>query len=356
MELNKQRMNRQWRLAKRPEGIIKHSDFEWHEEPVPALQSGQALIRNVYLSLDPTIRLWASDKETYLLPVAIGEVMRGISIGVVEASKSSKLKAGSFVQGLFGWQDYAVTDGRGVYVLPTLPAIPLTRYFGLLGHIGLTAYLGLSEIGKPVPGETMVVSAAAGAVGSIAGQIGKIKRCRVIGIAGSKEKCRWIKEELGFDEAINYKEESVAESLRRYCPNGVDIYFDNVGGDISNAVLNVINYRARIIVCGLISQYTAAVGAVKNINVMNVLIQRARMEGFIVMDYVPQPGFSVSSKIRQLKGYWAMANLMKWHAQGRLKYRIDVVEGLENAVTAVNKLFDGSNSGKLIVQISKERQ
>ena len=223
-------------------------------------------------------------------------------------------------------------------ILPNDPSIPPTAFMGLFGHIGFTAYFGLLDIGKPQPGETLVVSAAAGAVGSLVGQIGKIKGCRVVGIAGSDDKCRWITEDLGFDAAINYKTESVLRALKTHCPKGIDIYFDNVGGNILDAALALINLRARIPLCGLISQYNATEPVPGPYNFANILVRRARVEGFIVMDYMN-------------RAQEAVAELSKWLAEGKIKYRVEVVEGLEHAPEALNKLFDGSHSGKLVVKI-----
>src|SRR5512136_376842 len=333
------KINRQWRLAARPVGLVKESDFEWREEPVPTPGEGELLVHNLYLSLDPTNRGWMNETATYLRPVAIGEVMRGITLGVVEQSRHAQFPKGALVQGTLGWQDYALTNGTGLTLLPHDPSIPLTAHFGLYGIIGPTAYFGLLDIGKPQAGETLVVSAAAGAVGSLVGQIGKIKGCRVIGIAGSAEKCRWITDELGFDAAINYKTESVPTSLKQHCPDGIDIHFENVGGKILDAALSLINLRARIVLCGLISQYNATRPVPGPYFLGNVLTRRARVEGFIVLDYAPR--FPE-----------AVRDLSQWYAEGKLRYRVEVVEGLENAPRALNKLFDGSNQGKLVVQVS----
>jgi NADPH-dependent curcumin reductase len=279
--------------------------------------------------------------ENYLPPLAIGEVMRGFGIGVVEQSRNAKFPEGTLVQGFLGWQDYAIADGTNLSELPKDPSVPLTAYLGLFGFIGMTAYFGLLDIGKPKAGETLVVSGAGGAVGSLVGQIGKIKGCYVVGIAGSEEKCRWLKDELGFDATINYKTESVLESLQQYCPNGIDVYFENVGGEILDAVLSLINLRARIVLCGLISQYNATEPVPGPYNFVNILIKRAKVEGFIVLDY-----FNRAQE--------ALADLGQWDAQGKIKYRVDAIDGLENAPNTINKLFDGTNQGKLIIRVSEE--
>ena len=335
------KVNRQWRLAARPVGLVKESDFEWREEPVPTPGEGELLVHNLYLSLDPTNRGWMNQTATYLRPAAIGEVMRGITLGVVEQSRHAQFPEGALVQGTLGWQDYALTNGAGLTLLPNDPSIPLTAHLGLYGIIGPTAYFGLLDIGKPRAGETLTVSAAAGAVGSLVGQIGKIKGCRVVGIAGSEEKCRWIKDELGFDAAINYKAELVRAALKKHCPDGIDVHFENVGGEILDAALSLINLHARIVLCGLISQYNATRPVPGPYYFNNVVTRRARIEGFIVLDYMH-------------RAEEAARELSQWHAEGRLRYRVDVVEGLENAPHALNKLFDGSNQGKLIVKVSRE--
>ena len=332
--------NRKWCLTARPEGMIQESDFQLLEEVIPSPGDGEVLIRNFYLGLDPTNRVWTSDAESYMPPVELGEVMRAVAMGVVEESRNSNLPVGTIVQGLLGWQDYAIDSGDFLTVIEHDNATPLTAYFDIFGHIGLTAYFGLLDIGKPAAGETLVVSAAAGSVGSLVGQIGKLKGCRVVGIAGGQEKCRWITEELGFDAAVNYKKEQVSDSLRSHCPNGIDIIFENVGGTIFDAALEHINDRARIVLCGLIAQYNTAEPVPGPYNLMNILMKRARMEGFIVMDYMARGGE-------------AMPDLAQWFAEGKLKTRIELIEGLENTVGAINRLFDGNHKGKMIVKISE---
>jgi NADPH-dependent curcumin reductase CurA len=279
-------INRQLRLASRPVGDIKESDFEYREEPIPSPQQGEILVRTIYLSLDPTNRIWMSDMEQYMPPVEIGEVMRGAIIGVVEESKNPNFKQGDLVSGMLGWQDYAIAEGNSGFSLTRLPnplPCPLTAFMGPLGLTGCTAYFGLLEIGEAKVGETVVVSAAAGAVGSIVGQIAKIKGCRVVGITGSDEKCRWLVEELGFDAAINYKTVDLEGAIAQACPDGIDVYFDNVGGSILDAVLTKINLQARIPLCGLISTYNATEPVPGPYNYSKILMKRVRVQGFTAL-------------------------------------------------------------------------
>ena len=332
-------MNRAWKLVARPQGAFKATDFEWAEEPVPEVGDGQVLVRVIFLSLDPTNRGWANAAATYLPPIPLGSVMRGFGVGIVEASKHPALEPGSYVQGMLGWQSHAVVDAAAVSRFDRMPGVPFEAYPSVFSYIGATAYFGVKDIGRPVEGETMVVTGAAGAVGSLAGQIGKILGCRVVGIAGSDEKCAWLTGDLGFDAAINYKREPVVRRLRQHCPKGIDVIFENVGGEIFDAELSMINERARVALCGLISQYNEGVPPPGPRFFGNVLIKRARIEGFIVLDYA-----------RRFPE--AFAALGEWMAQGRLRYRADIVDGLEHAATAVNRLFDGANTGKLLVRVS----
>jgi NADPH-dependent curcumin reductase CurA len=336
------RTNHQWLLAARPEGMLKESDFRWIEATVADTGEGQVLVRTVYLSLDPTNRVWMNEADSYMPAIPLGEVMRGRAIGVVEESRHCDFQPGDLVTGLLGWQEYAVMPGRALNKLPKDLPVPLTAFLALLGHIGLTAYYGLLDVGAPKPGETLVVSTAAGAVGSLVGQIGKIQGCRVVGLAGTDEKCRWITNELGFDSAISYKTEDVSQALRQQCPEGIDIYFEQVGGHMLEAVLDQINLRARIVVCGMISTYNSGRPAPGPSNIVNVLAKRARIEGFLCMDY----------SNRTEEAYTALAG---WYAAGKLKYRADVVEGLENAPRALRKMFEGSNIGKLMVHTAAEK-
>lgn len=328
--------NRQWRLVARPVGLFRPSDFAWHEEPARTLDDGEVLVRVEWLSLDPTNRGWAGG-DTYLPAVPLGEVMRGIGLGTVLESRAPGLSPGDEVSGLLGWQSHAVVAGHSVARLPEV-GLPMEAHLGLLGHIGLTAWVGLLQIGRPREGETLVVSGAAGAVGSLVGQIGKVLGLRVVGVAGGEEKCRYLTEELGFDAAVDYRKTIVRAGLRRACPEGLDVYFDNVGGPTLEAALALLRNHGRIVVCGLISQYTAAGAPPGPATLPNLLVRRGRMEGFIVFDHLDQ---------RER----ATTDLVRWHREGRLRYRLDVVEGLENAPAAVNRLFEGSNRGKLVVRV-----
>jgi len=336
------RVNRQILLAARPVGMIKESDCTLREAPVRALAEGEFLVRNVYLSLDPTIRGWMNEADTYLPAIKIGDVMRGYGVGVVEESRNPQYPPGTIVLGMIGWQDYTVGPGGGAMPMNVLPpGVPLMATLSVFGGTGMTAYFGLLDVGQPREGETVLVSGAAGAVGSIVGQIAKIKGCRAVGIAGSDEKCRWVTHDLGFDDCINYRSERLAARLKQTCPKGIDVYFDNVGGEILDAALARINLRARVVLCGAISMYNAVEPPPGPRNYIQLIIQRARMEGFIISDYVP----------RFAEGFRQMS---RWVAEGKIKYAVDVVAGLENATTAINRLFTGANTGKLLVKISDE--
>jgi len=332
--------NRQWRLAARPEGDIRDSDFSWHEEPLRSPETGEVAVRVLYLSLDPTNRIWMNAADSYMPMLPLGEVMRGGGIGVITASNHDKFAVGDLVQGLLGWQDFYAGPPSTLSKLPSIPGLPVTAWFGLLGHIGLTAYFGLLEVGKAKAGETVVISAAAGAVGSLAGQLAKIQGCRAVGIAGSEEKCAWLLE-LGYDAAINYRTENVIAALKQHCPNGIDVYFDNVGGETLEAALSLLNLHGRIAVCGMISQYNAKAPAPGPRNLANLIMKRARMEGFLVSDFYPRASEAVPK-------------LIEWHQQGKLQYKLELVDGLENAPRALRRLFDGSNTGKLVVQVSQQ--
>lgn len=331
--------NRQWRLASRPKGMVQDEDFTWTEEPVPTLEKdGQILVRNLYLSLDPTQRGWIA-RDSYMPAVPLGEVMRSGAAGRVVASRSPAFAPGDLVQGLFGWQDYAVVDTAKRPPTRIPPGVPLTLALGALGTTGLTAYFGLLEVGQARAGETVVVSGAAGATGSVVGQIAKIKGCRVIGIAGGPDKCAWITGDLGFDAAVDYKHEDVGARLSELCRSGIDVYFDNVGGAILDAALARLAFHGRVVLCGAISQYNEGEPPPGPKHYLNLLIQRGRMEGFLVLDYLPRAAEAVH-------------DLAAWIAEGKLKDRVDVQEGLENAPAALRRLFRGENTGKQLLKIA----
>lgn len=336
-----ERTNRIWRLRKRPVGDVSEGDLELVEEPVRALKDGEVLIRTLFLSLDPTNRIWMSDRDQYMPPVQIGEPMRGGGIAVVEDSRFDGLEKGDIVNtGLGQWALYLVKPGNEVNKLPQLPGVPLTAFMGPLGMTGMTAYFGLMDIGKPKAGETVVVSAAAGAVGSMVGQIAKIQGCRVVGIAGSDEKCRWLTETAGFDAAINYKAEDVGAALDRHCPDGIDINFENVGGEIMDTILPRLNDFSRMPLCGLISSYNATDPVPGPYNFSMLLMRHVTLKGYIVTDYID----------RFPEGMQAMG---QWLLAGKIRFETDIVEGLENAPASLDRLFTGKNLGKLVVKVSE---
>lgn len=330
-------MNRTLRLAARPSGMIKDTDFESRNEPIPeTLEPGAILVETLYLSVDPTQRIWV-EHDSYLPKIEIGEVVRSLGAGRVIRSNAAGFSEGDLVGGMVGWQTHAVlSTGRGGPTkLP--PDLPLTSALSLLGLTGLTAYFGLLDVGRLKDGETVVVSGAAGATGNLVGQIAKIKGCRVIGIAGGPEKCAWIKNDLGFDAAIDYKSENVAKRLREECPNGINLYFDNVGGAILDAALAHLAMHGRVVLCGQIGDYNATRTTGIH-NTMNLIVKRGRMEGFIILDYMN----------RAMEAITALAG---WAAEGKLKDRFEIVEGLENAPAALRRLFEGANIGKQLVKV-----
>lgn len=335
-------VNRQFRLKSRPVGKIKTTDFDLVEEPVPTPGPGEAVIRNLYLSLDPTNRIWMSDMDQYMPPVEIGAVMRGGGIGKVVASNSEAYKVGDIVSGLLGWQDYYVAgpnDEIPVQVLPPELPVGLPTMLGACGLTGLTAYFGLLELGQPKAGETVIVSAAAGAVGSVVGQIAKLNGCRAVGIAGGPEKCKWIVDELGFDAAVDYKAADWREQLEAVTPDGIDVNFENVGGEIMEAVMARMNLFSRMPLCGMISGYNT--DEPMRGDFTPILMRRINVRGFIVTDFLE-------------KYPEATMELATWVATGKIKSQETIVDGLENAPTAVNKLFEGGNLGKLVVKIADE--
>jgi NADPH-dependent curcumin reductase len=329
--------NRQVRLAARPSGLPRRADWEFTSEPVPAPGAGEFVVAVSHLSIDPAMRGWMNAAASYVPPVEIGAVMRAGAIGRVTASEHAGFAVGDYVYGTFGVQEYAVSDGRGVLKLDTSLAEP-TAYLGVLGMTGLTAYFGLLEVGKAKEGDTVVVSGAAGAVGSMAGQIAKIKGCRAIGIAGGQEKCRLVTEEFGFDAAIDYRLPHLRRTLRELAPGGVDVYFDNVGGEILDDVLVCLARKARIAICGAISQYneTQVRGPA---NYMMLLVARASMTGFLVFDYADQYPEAVTE-------------LADWYRSGRLVSRETLVTGsVEDFPETLLMLFEGTNTGKLILAL-----
>jgi NADPH-dependent curcumin reductase CurA len=331
--------NRQFRLISRPVGMVKRSDFEFITVPAGEPGAGDVLVRVLYLSLDPAMRGWMNEGKSYIAPVGLGEVMRAGGVGRVVKSNDPTLAAGDLVVGITGIQDYVVSKAAGLRKIDPQVA-PLPRYLGALGMTGLTAYFGLLDIGQPKEGETVVVSAAAGAVGAVVGQIAKIKGCRVIGIAGGAAKCSYIVDELGFDAAVDYKNEDVRKALARHCPKGIDIYFDNVGGEILETALSLLARRARVIICGAISQYNSTTGMVGPRNYMSLLVNHALMEGFVVFDYAE----------RYAEGMKALAG---WTIEGKLKAREDVVDGLDTFPDTLLKLFRGENFGKLVIKVAE---
>ena len=329
--------NRQFLLAKRPVGAATRETFTYQEVPVGEPQAGQILVKNEYLSLDPAMRGWMNEGKSYIPPVGLGEVMRALGVGKVIASNNPGFAVGDYVNGALGVQDYFLGEPRGFYKVDPKLA-PLPRYLSALGMTGMTAYFALLAVGQPKAGDTVVLSGAAGAVGSVAGQIAKIKGCKVVGIAGGADKCRFLTEELGFDGAIDYKHEDLAAGLKRECPQGVDVYFDNVGGDILDAVLTRINVGARVVLCGAISQYNNKEAVKGPANYLSLLVNRARMEGMVVTDYMAR----YPEAMREMAG---------WLAGGQLKSKEDIVEGLETFPETLLKLFSGENFGKLVLKV-----
>jgi NADPH-dependent curcumin reductase len=330
--------NRQMRLAARPVGTPKRSDWSFTEETLAEPRDGELAVKVSHLSLDPAMRGWMNEGKSYIRPVAIGEVMRAGGAGTVIASKHPQFKVGDAVAGSFGVQQYAISDGKGVRKIDTRVA-PLTTYLGALGMPGMTAYFGLLDIGKPKAGETVVVSGAAGAVGSAVGQIAKIKGCRVVGIAGGAEKCRYLTASLGFDAAIDYKGEDVKDALKRHCPDGIHVYFDNVGGEILEAALARLALHARVVICGAISQYNSTTPPKGPANYLSLLVNRASMTGMIVFDYAERYG----------EGARDMA---QWIAEGKLLAKEDVAEGgIDAFPETLLRLFKGENFGKLVLAL-----
>jgi NADPH-dependent curcumin reductase CurA len=337
-------VNRRITLASRPEGAPKDSDFKLIEAAVPEPGPGQMLCRTIYLSLDPYMRGRMNAGKSYAAPVEIGEPMVGGTVGQIVSSNIEKFMPGDYVQCYNGWQDYALGDGTGVRKLDPQQA-PISTAVGVLGMPGMTAYTGLLELGKPQSGETLVVSAASGAVGAVVGQIAKIKGCRVVGVAGVQSKCDYVVQELGFDACVSYRAEDFADQLHAACPDGIDIYYENVGGQVLETVIPLLNFGARIPVCGLIAHYNATElppGPNRLPQLMRVVLtQRVTVRGFIVTDFAHRHADFIN-------------DMSSWIKQGKIKYREDIVEGLENAVSAFQGLLQGKNFGKLLIRVSDD--
>ena len=329
--------NRRFLLAERPEGPVDSDTFDLVTEPIPEIGEGEALVKVGWISIDPTNRMWIGEEPTYLPPVGIGEVMRGLGLGEVVASNNENFPVGARVQGLTGWQDYTViSDEMPLMVIPDEVEAEPPTLLGALGMTGVTAWFGMMEIGEPKEGETVVVSAAAGAVGSVAGQLAKAAGARVVGIAGGPEKCAWIVDELGFDAAVDYKADDWREQLAAATPDGIDLDFENVGGEIMEAVFARLNVGARVALCGLISGYNETEPPPGPRSFGNLLVNRVKLQGFIILDYYPRFGE-------------AIGELAALAAEGKLQAEETVVEGFEKLPEALNMLFAGENRGKLVV-------
>ena len=334
-------MNKQQVLVKRPTGAPDKETWKLVESEIPELKEGEVLIQNQYISLDPAMRGWMNDRPSYIPPVALGEVMRAGSIGkVIKTNNHPKYNVGDVLTGWGGVQQYNVTNGEGYYPVDTNLA-PMPMYIGTLGMPGMTAYFGILEVGKIKEGDVVLVSGAAGAVGSVVGQIAKIKGCTVIGIAGGKEKCDYLVDELGYDGAIDYKNEDIKAGIKQYCPKGIDVYFDNVGGEILDAALARLRMHARVVICGAISQYNNTNPIKGPSNYLSLLVKRATMQGMVVMDYA--------------KGYQTAAQEMgKWMMEGKLKSKEDIYDGIENFHETFERLFSGNKKGKLVLKVNED--
>ena len=331
-------MNRQYYLATRPVGKPDASNVPVRDVPVPEPAAGEVVLRNLYISLDPAIRGWMGDEPNYIEPIALGAAVRSSVLGRVVKSTSPDYKPGDVAMTMGGWERYTTVQAATLNRLDESAGIPLSTFLGVLGPTGLTAYFGLLEVGKPKAGETVLVSAAAGAVGSIVGQIARMQGCRVVGMAGSDDKCRWLVEELGFDDAINYKTcGDYSSAIRAACPQGVDVYFDNVGGEIFDATLLCLNKFARVAVCGWISTYNVS-NAPGPSNLWQLVAQSVTVQGFTVLDYLDRFAEGVGQ-------------LAQWLMAGELKHREEVVDGLDNVLPTFLRLFDGSNQGKLVIRL-----
>lgn len=332
--------NRQWLLKSRPVGMVNESNFERIESPIPKPTGKQVLVRNLYLSFEPAMRGWLDDVPSYLPPVAIGEPMRASTVAEVIESNNPELPVGALVQGMFGWQEYAIGDPDSEMPPMPLPeGTPPTMPLSVFGGTSFTAYFGFLDVGQPQAGETVVVSGAAGATGSMVVQIAKIKGCRVIGIAGGKEKCQWLREACGCDEVIDYKHESIDEKLSEYCPEGVNIFFDNVGDTMLETLIAHMSDHGRIVMCGQIANYNADQPVPGPANMFQVITKRLRLQGFIVLDYIEQFG-EATEKLTEM----VMA--------GQIQWREDIQEGFDNIPTTFLRLFSGENQGKQLLKLA----
>ena len=331
--------NRRVLLRSRPSGKVGHDNFEIRDVAMPALGDGQVLRRTIYLSLDPYMRGRMSDAPSYAAPVTMGEAMCGHTVSQVIDSRNASFRQGDFVAAYDGWQQYGISDGRDLRKLDP-QAAPISTAIGVLGMPGLTAFVGLIDIGQPAAGETVVVAAAAGAVGSVVGQLAKIRGCRSVGVAGSDAKCRYVVDELGFDACVNYKQDDVYTALKTACPRRIDIYFENVGGVVSAAAFRLLNRGARIPLCGLIAEYNAR-GEAPGPNLLPVLVNRAMIRGFIVSDHVDRTVAFI-------------AEVAPYVRAGRIKYREDITDGLDAAPEAFMGLLEGRNFGKALVRVSPD--
>lgn len=334
-------MNKQLLFVKRPVGPAEADTWSLVDSEIPDLKDGEILIKQHYVSLDPAMRGWMNDSKSYIEPMALGSVMRAGSVGeIVKVNNHPSFKIGDFVSAYGGVQQYAVSNGQGCYKVDPKLA-PLPTYIGTLGMPGMTAYFGILEVGKIKEGDVVVVSGAAGAVGSIVGQIAKLKGCHVVGIAGGPEKCKYIIDELGFDGAIDYKNEDVRARLKEECPKGLDVYFDNVGGEILDIALSRLKMRARIVICGAISQYNNKMAIKGPSNYLSLLVNRASMQGMVVFDWADRYGEAAKA-------------MGTWLAEGKLKSKEAVFEGIENFPETFNRLFSGEKLGKLVLKVIEE--
>jgi len=338
-------LNRRVLLASRPLGLPTPANWQIADAPMPALPPGGVLVKNLMLSLDPAMRGWMNEGRSYIEAVGIGDVMRAGGVGRIIASDTSAFAVGDAVSGMLGVQQFCAIEAKALAATGLsridLGVAPLPKWLNALGMPGMTAYFGLLDVGQPKAGETVVVSGAAGAVGQTVGQVARIKGCRVVGIAGGAAKCEFVVKELGFDACIDYKAGSVRDGLKAHCPKGVDVYFDNVGGDILDTVLTRINMKARIVICGAISQYNATAPVKGPSNYLSLLVNRARMEGIVVFDYARR----YPDAVREIAG---------WMAQGKFISREDIVEGIDHFPETLLKLFSGENFGKLVLKVGDD--